>query len=89
MLEPYKGRVYEPCCGSSVMFVQSEEFVKEHQGGLDDISIYGQESNYTTWRLARMNLAIRGIEGQIAHGALARTYLGEGYLRVRFRSRSA
>jgi len=50
------------------MFVQSEEFVKEHRGRLDDISIYGQESNYTTWRLARMNLAIRGIEGQIAHG---------------------
>ncbi len=68
MLEPYKGRVYDPCCGSSGMFVQSEEFVKEHRGRLDDISIYGQESNYTTWRLARMNLAIRGIEGQIEHG---------------------
>jgi len=68
MLEPYKGRVYDPCCGSSGMFVQSEEFVKEHQGRVDDISIYGQESNYTTWRLARMNLAIRGIEGQISHG---------------------
>lgn len=68
MLEPYKGRVYDPCCGSSGMFVQSEEFVTEHRGRLDDISIYGQESNYTTWRLARMNLAIRGIEGQISHG---------------------
>jgi hypothetical protein len=68
MLEPYKGRVYDPCCGSSGMFVQSEEFVKEHRGRLGDISIYGQESNYTTWCLARMNLAIRGIEGQIAHG---------------------
>ncbi len=68
MLEPYKGRVYDPCCGSSGMFVQSEEFVREHRGKLDDISIYGQESNYTTWRLARMNLAIRGIEGQISHG---------------------
>jgi len=68
MLEPYKGRVYDPCCGSSGMFVQSEEFVTEHSGRLDDISIYGQESNYTTWRLARMNLAIRGIEGQISHG---------------------
>ena len=67
-LEPYKGRVYDPCCGSSGMFVQSEEFVIEHSGRLDDISIYGQESNYTTWRLARMNLAIRGIEGQISHG---------------------
>lgn len=68
MLEPYKGRVYDPCCGSSGMFVQSEEFVEEHSGRVGDISIYGQESNYTTWRLARMNLAIRGIEGQISHG---------------------
>jgi type I restriction enzyme M protein len=68
MLEPYKGRVYDPCCGSSGMFVQSEEFITAHGGRLGDISIYGQESNYTTWRLARMNLAIRGIEGQIEHG---------------------
>jgi type I restriction enzyme M protein len=68
MLEPYKGRVYDPCCGSSGMFVQSEEFIAAHGGRLGDISIYGQESNYTTWRLAKMNLAIRGIEGQIAHG---------------------
>jgi type I restriction enzyme M protein len=68
MLEPYKGRVYDPCCGSSGMFVQSERFIEAHGGKLGDISIYGQESNYTTWRLAKMNLAIRGIEGQIAHG---------------------
>lgn len=68
MLEPYKGRVYDPCCGSSGMFVQSEEFITAHGGRLGDISIYGQESNYTTWRLAKMNLAIRGIDGQIAHG---------------------
>ena len=68
MLEPYKGRVYDPCCGSSGMFVQSEEFIAAHGGRLGDISIYGQESNYTTWRLAKMNLAIRGIDGQIAHG---------------------
>jgi type I restriction enzyme M protein len=68
MLEPYKGRVYDPCCGSSGMFVQSEAFIEAHGGRLGDLSIYGQESNYTTWRLARMNLAIRGIEGQIAHG---------------------
>lgn len=61
MLEPYKGRVFDPCCGSGGMFVQSEKFVEEHQGKLDDISIYGQESNQTTWRLAKMNLAIRGI----------------------------
>jgi type I restriction enzyme M protein len=68
MIEPFKGRVYDPCCGSSGMFVQSEEFITAHGGRLGDISIYGQESNYTTWRLARMNLAIRGIEGQIEHG---------------------
>ena len=68
MLEPYKGRVYDPCCGSSGMFVQSEEFIVAHGGKFGDISIYGQESNYTTWRLAKMNLAIRGIEGKIEHG---------------------
>ena len=62
MLQPYQGRVFDPCCGSGGMFVQSEEFVKAHQGRLDDISIYGQESNQTTWRLAKMNLAIRGID---------------------------
>lgn len=62
MLEPYKGRVLDPCCGSGGMFVQSEKFVKEHQGLVDDISIYGQESNQTTWRLCKMNLAIRGID---------------------------
>ena len=63
MIEPYKGRVYDPCCGSGGMFVMSEKFVQEHQGRLDDISIYGQESNQTTYRLCRMNLAIRGIDG--------------------------
>jgi len=63
MIEPYKGRVYDPACGSGGMFVMSEKFVKEHQGKLDDISIYGQESNQTTYRLCRMNLAIRGIDG--------------------------
>jgi len=80
MLEPYRGRVYDPCCGSSGMFVQSVEFIRAHANGNGnggkgkgrkakaDISIYGQESNYTTWRLAKMNLAIRGIDGQIAHG---------------------
>ena len=83
MLEPYRGRVYDPCCGSSGMFVQSIEFIRAHASGngnarpglrsgvsraRGDISIYGQESNYTTWRMARMNLAIRGIEGQIEHG---------------------
>ena len=75
MLEPYRGRVYDPCCGSSGMFVQSVEFIRAHASGNGnggqaraDISIYGQESNYTTWRLAKMNLAIRGIDSQIAHG---------------------
>ena len=90
MLEPFSGRVYDPCCGSSGMFVQSVEFIEAHATGngngggafsrgargarpshgraRSDISVWGQESNYTTWRLARMNLAIRGIEGQIAHG---------------------
>ncbi len=94
MIEPYRGRVYDPCCGSAGMFVQSVEFIRAHSTGNGngerkravagaraggpgtgnggkarrDISIYGQESNYTTWRLARMNLAIRGIDGQIAHG---------------------
>ena len=94
MLEPYRGRVYDPCCGSSGMFVQSVEFIRAHASGngnggdgnggkapkgskplptprlrqAGDISIYGQESNYTTWRLAKMNLAIRGIDGQIGHG---------------------
>ena len=75
MIEPYRGRVYDPCCGSSGMFVQSREFIDAHQTGngkssakRGDISIYGQESNYTTWRLAKMNLAIRGIQGQISHG---------------------
>lgn len=62
MLEPYKGRVFDPCCGSGGMFVQSEKFVSDHQGRVNDISIYGQESNQTTWRLAKMNLAIRGID---------------------------
>ena len=87
MLEPYQGGVYDPCCGSSGMFVQSVGSIQAHatgngnaraghrsgggkasSGAKPDISIYGQESNYTTWRLAKMNLAIRGIEGQIAHG---------------------
>jgi type I restriction enzyme M protein len=89
MIEPYRGRVYDPCCGSSGMFVQSVEFIRAHANGngnqpsprlrqagggkaakgtKPDISIYGQESNYTTWRLAKMNLAIRGIDSQIAHG---------------------
>jgi type I restriction enzyme M protein len=80
MIEPLSGRVYDPCCGSGGMFVQSMKFIRAHASGNGngrngnggkskaDISIYGQESNYTTWRLAKMNLAIRGIDGQIGHG---------------------
>ena len=65
MLEPYKGRVFDPCCGSGGMFVQSEKFVESHGGRIGDIAIYGQELNYTTWRLAKMNLAVRGIDADI------------------------
>ena len=66
MIKPYKGRVYDPCCGSGGMFVQSEKFAESHGGRRTDISIFGQESNPTTWRLCQMNLAIRGIEAKIA-----------------------
>ncbi len=66
MIEPYQGRVYDPCCGTGGMFVQSQKFVEEHQGRKDNIHIYGQEFTATTWRLCKMNLAIRGIDGNIA-----------------------
>ncbi|MEI6044165.1 MAG: class I SAM-dependent DNA methyltransferase [Chloroflexota bacterium] len=65
MIEPYKGRIYDPCCGSGGMFVQSEKFIRTHGGQMDGISIYGQESNLTTWRLCKMNLAVRGIDGDL------------------------
>ena len=65
MLTPYKGRVYDPCCGSGGMFVQSEKFVEAHGGRVGDIHVFGQESNHTTWRLAKMNLAIRGIDANL------------------------
>ncbi len=68
MIEPYHGRVYDPCCGSGGMFVQSEKFVEAHEGKLDDIAVYGQESNQTTWRLCKINLAIRGIDSNIQWG---------------------
>ncbi len=81
MIEPFRGRVYDPCCGSAGMFVQSTDFLTAHAGDDESknkslaaaISLYGQESNYTTWRLAKMNLAIRGIEGRIEHGDSFRT----------------
>lgn len=65
MLEPYQGRIYDPCCGSGGMFVQSEKFVAEHQGTIDNLSVYGQELNSTTWKLCKMNLSIRGLDGNI------------------------
>ncbi|MFD0702892.1 N-6 DNA methylase [Slackia equolifaciens] len=65
IIQPYHGRVYDPCCGSGGMFVQSAEFVKNHQGKIDDLSIFGQESNPTTWKMATMNLAIRGIDADL------------------------
>lgn len=70
MIEPYKGRIYDPCCGSGGMFVQSEKFIESHGGNTHDLAIYGQESNPTTWRLCKMNLAIRGIAGNLgSHNA--------------------
>ncbi len=68
MIEPYKGRIFDPCCGSGGMFVQSEKFIGAHGGRIGDISVYGQESNQTTWRLCNMNLAIRGIEANVKWG---------------------
>ena len=68
MLEPYKGRIFDPCCGSGGMFVQSEKFVEAHGGKIKDISVYGQESNQTTWKLCKMNMAIRGIDSNIKWG---------------------
>lgn len=65
MIEPYKGRIYDPCCGSGGMFVQSEKFVEEHQGKIENLSIYGQELNSTTWKLCKMNLAIRGLDANL------------------------
>ncbi len=75
MLAPYKGRVYDPCCGSGGMFVQSEKFVEAHGGRVGDISIFGQESNVTTWRLAKMNLAIRGIDADLGEPDTAGSFL--------------
>ncbi|WP_121969721.1 class I SAM-dependent DNA methyltransferase [Leptolyngbya sp. BC1307] len=83
MLEPYKGRVFDPCCGSGGMFVQSDEFVREHQGRVNDISIYGQESNQTTWRLAKMNLAIRGIDSSQVKWNNEGSFLNDAHKDVR------
>jgi type I restriction enzyme M protein len=84
MLAPYKGRVLDPCCGSGGMFVQSEKFIAAHDGRIGDISIFGQESNPTTWRLAKMNLAIRGIDANLGKNEgwllAGSTYRSEGRL---------
>ena len=69
ILEPYEGRVYDPCCGAGGMFVQSAKFVENHQGRVNELSIFGQESNANTWKLAQMNLAIHGLEGDLGQGA--------------------
>lgn len=76
VLEPYSGRVYDPCCGSGGMFVQAEKFVLAHSGRRDDIAVYGQESNERTWRLAKMNLAIHGINGDLS-SRWADTFVGD------------
>jgi len=68
MLEPYRGRIYDPCCGSGGMFSHSEKFVEEHSGRIGDIAVYGQESNDATYKLAKMNMAIRGIDADIRYG---------------------
>jgi type I restriction enzyme M protein len=68
LLEPYRGRIFDPCCGSGGMFVQSEKFVEAHDGRIGDVSVFGQESNQTTWRLCKMNIAIRGIDARIEWG---------------------
>jgi type I restriction enzyme M protein len=88
MLEPYKGRVFDPCCGSGGMFVQSEKFIKAHGGRIGDIAIYGQESNQTTWRLCKMNLAIRGIDSDIQWNNEGKRYLLSQCLKGSFPGRT-
>ena len=84
ILKPYHGRVYDPCCGSGGMFVQSAKFVEKHSGNINDISVYGQEFNSTTWKLAQMNLAIRGIDGDELVNLILKYYelLDEKYRRM-------
>lgn len=82
VLQPFKGRVYDPCCGSGGMFVQSAKFVENHSGNINDISIYGQDSNPTTWKMAQMNLAIRGIEPDLGKYA-ADTFLDDQHPTMR------
>lgn len=83
VIQPFHGRVYDPCCGSGGMFVQSADFVKEHGGSVrDDITVFGQESNPSTWKLATMNLAIRGIEADL--GSYADTFFNDQHKREKF-----
>lgn len=82
VLKPFKGRVYAPCCGSGGMFVQSAKFVENHSGNISNISIYGQDSNPTTWKMAQMNLAIRGIEPDLGTYA-ADTFLDDRHPTLR------
>lgn len=79
VLQPYSGRVYDPCCGSGGMFVQSAKFINEHQGNINNISVFGQDSNPTTWKMAQMNLAIRGIEADLGKFA-ADTFFDDQHL---------
>ncbi len=83
VLSPHKGRIYDPCCGSGGMFVQSEDFIKSHGGKIDDVSIYGQESNPTTWRLAAMNLAIRGFSVDLGKSP-ANTFSNDQFIDLKF-----
>lgn len=83
MIEPYKGRVYDPACGSGGMFVMSEKFIKEHQGNIQDITIYGQESNQTTWKLSRMNLAIRNLNSKFVAWNTEGSFLKDAHLDMR------
>ena len=83
MIEPYRGRVYDPCCGSGGMFVQSEKFIQAHQGKIDDIHIFGQESNQTTWRLCKMNLAIRNIDSDQVKWNIEGSFLNDAHKDLR------
>ena len=83
MLEPFRGRVMDPCCGSGGMFVQSEKFVREHQGRIRDLTIFGQESNQTTWRLAKMNLAIRAIDSSQVKWNSEGSFLNDAHKDIR------
>jgi type I restriction enzyme M protein len=83
VLQPFKGRVYDPCCGSGGMFVQSAQFVEAHRGNLCDIAVYGQDANPTTWKLCKMNLAIRRISADLGKAA-ADTFFNDQFSTMKF-----